>query len=55
MGESKDLASRDSGDPGSGVLSPDAGLWYPGGEAVGCLTVNRICDPIHMYIVVVIK
>ena len=45
------FTSRDSGDPGSGALSPDAGLWYPRGEAL----VNHIRDPIHMCIVVVIK
>lgn len=39
----------------TGALSPDAGLWYPRGEALGCLAINHIHDLIHMYIVVVIK
>ena len=34
--------------PRTEVLSPSAGLWYPGGETIHCLTMKRGCDPIHM-------
>ena len=34
--------------PGTGTLSPSAGLWYPGGETMRRLTVERLCDSIHM-------
>ena len=35
-------------DPRTGMLSPSAGLWYPGGEMMHRLTIGRMCDSIHM-------
>ncbi|EDR10836.1 uncharacterized protein LACBIDRAFT_324767 [Laccaria bicolor S238N-H82] len=34
-------------DPGTGAQSPGAGLLYPGGEAYGCLAVQKGCDSIR--------
>ena len=36
-------------DPGTGTLSPSTGLWYPGGETIRHLAVERCVDSIHMY------
>ena len=35
-------------DPGTGTLSPSAGLWYPGGETIRRLAVEKCGDSIHM-------
>ena len=37
-------------DPRVRMLSPGVGLWYPRGEAIGCLSVKFYCDLIHMCI-----
>ena len=42
-------------DPGTGTLSPSAGLWYPRGETKRRLMLMEGCDSIHMHVDVVVS